>query len=62
MAEATKRRTYKIVCQAEDGAEETVEVQGTEAIFDETNQRLTIKDGDEVVGGFIRLLRWVRKD
>lgn len=61
MAGATKH-TFKIVCQAEDGAEETVEVQGTDAEFDNVNQRLIIKDGDEIVGGFIRLLRWVRKD
>jgi hypothetical protein len=57
-----KQRTYVIVTQADDGKEERLEVKGTEAIFDEQSQRLTIKDGDEVVGGFIRLLRWFREE
>jgi len=37
-------------------------VKGTSAEFDQQSQRLLIKDGDEVVGGFIRLLRWFRKE
>ena len=60
MAGATK--TFVIVSQGEDGKEIVQEVRGTAAEFDQTSQRLTIKDGDEVVGGFIRLLRWFRKE
>ncbi len=61
MAGATKH-TFVIVSQGEDGKEIVQEVQGPAAEFDQTSQRLTIKDGDEVVGGFIRLLRWFRKE
>ena len=61
MAGATKH-TYTVVSQGEDGAEVQQEVRGTSAEFDAQSQRLTIKDGDEVVGGFIRLLRWFRKE
>jgi hypothetical protein len=61
MAEA-KQRTYVIVSQGDDGVEVEQEVKGTSAEFDQQSQRLLIKDGDEVVGGFIRLLRWFRKE
>lgn len=61
MAEA-KQRTYVIVSQGDDGVEVEQEVRGTSAEFDPQSQRLLIKDGDEVVGGFIRLLRWFRKE
>jgi len=60
MAEATK--TFVIVSQGDDGKEIEQEVRGTAAEFDPQSQRLTIKDGDEVVGGFIRILRWFRKE
>jgi len=60
MAEA--RKTWNIVTQGEDGKEVEHEVSGTSAAFDESSQRLTILDGDEPVAGFIRLLRWVRKN
>jgi len=61
MAEA-KQRIYVIVSQGDDGVEVEQEVKGTSAEFDQQSQRLLIKDGDEVVGGFIRLLRWFRKE
>jgi len=61
MAEAAKK-TYVIVSQGEDGKEIEQEVVGTSAEFDAQSQRLLVKDGDEVVGGFIRLLRWFRKE
>ena len=59
---AAKQHTYVIVSQAEDGKEETQEIKGTSAVFDSASQRLTIMDGDEPVGGSIRLLRWFRKE
>jgi hypothetical protein len=61
MAEA-KQRTFVIVSQGEDGKEIEQEVRGTSAEFDPQSQRLTVKDGEEVVAGFIRLLRWFRKE
>lgn len=52
-------KTYRVVCQSSNGGEETVDVQGTVAEFDEDSQRLTIKNKDQLVGSFVRVLRWV---
>lgn len=54
-------KTFSIVTHKEDGTEEATELQGTRAEFDAQSQRLTIYDGDEPVGGFIRIVRWHRK-
>lgn len=52
-------KTFRVVCQGSNGTEETVDVQGTVAEFDEDSQRLTIKNKDQLVGSFVRVLRWV---
>ena len=61
MAEA-KKQTFVVVTQGDNGAEVEQEVKGSSAEFDPQSQRLIVKDGDEVVAGFIRLLRWFRKE
>jgi hypothetical protein len=60
MAEA--KRTFEIACQGEGDSEVKVSIKGTRAEFDPTSARLAIYDGDEPVGGFIRILRWFRKE
>jgi hypothetical protein len=54
--------TYVVVCQTEDDKEDEQTVTGTSATFDEASQRLTILNDAEPVAGFIRVLRWMKKD
>ena len=54
--------TYVVVSQTEGDKEVEETVTGDSATFDEVSQRLTIKTGDEPVAGFIRVLRWMKKD
>jgi len=60
MAEA--KRTFEIACQGEGDNEVLVSLHGTRAEFDPTSARLAVFDGDEPIGGFIRVLRWFRKE
>ena len=62
MTEVAGRPTFQIVCQGEGDTEVPVTLRGTRAEFDKDSARLTVFDGDQPVGGFIRVLRWSRKD
>ena len=62
MADALAKRTFEITCQGDDDKEVHVTLKGTRADFDGQSARLTIFDGDQPIGGFIRILRWFRKE
>lgn len=56
------KRTFEITCQGDNDSEVQHTLTGTRAEFDPTSARLAIFDGDEPIGGFIRILRWFRKE